>query len=492
MHIAIIALGSQGDVQPYVALGRGLQEAGHVVRLVTHENFQALARSQGLECWPVPGNVQEVAESEEMRALLAKGNFLAIAAFTAKEARRISVQWAREGVRACQGMDLLLGGIGGLYIGLALAEKLGIPFIQAHVLPFTPTAAFPGVLFPRGLSRLGGMVNRASHHLVRQIMWQSVRSADLAVRREVLHIPVARPLTGPYRSRQLQGHPILYGFSPAVIAKPPDWGRNTHVTGYWFVDPPSDWTPPSALLAFLQAGPPPIYIGFGSMGSRNPKETAQLALHALTQTNQRAIMLSGWGGLRPGDLPDSVFLVDSIPHAWLFPRVAAVVHHGGAGTTAAGLRAGVPTVVIPFFGDQGFWGQQVAALGAGPVPIPRKQLTANRLASAIQQATSDPAMRRRASALGSQIQAEDGIARAVDIIGQWQRRAGITSVSTRQGVTAQYAETLAPSYCAAVGFHRLWSARRLRRYFASRRGNSGRGSPTWVPAGRPPQRVASS
>jgi UDP:flavonoid glycosyltransferase YjiC (YdhE family) len=152
------------------------------------------------------------------------------------------------------------------------------------------------------------------------------------------------------------------------------------------------------------------------MGSRDPALTTDLVLQALSKTQQRAILLSGWGGLQKTDLPASVFMIDSIPHAWLFPRVAAVVHHGGASTTAAGLRAGVPSIVIPFLGDQYFWGQRVHGLGVGPAPIPRSKLTVDRLAQAIQEAVTNTAMRQRAAELGSKIQAEGGIANAVEII----------------------------------------------------------------------------
>jgi sterol 3beta-glucosyltransferase len=418
MRIAVIALGSQGDVQPYVALGKGLKEAGHFVRLVTHENFEGLVSSQGLEFWPVKGNVQEIIETQETRDLLEKGNFLAIMSYTAKAAQSAAIDWASEGSVACQGMDLLLAGVGGLYVGLSLAEKLGIPFLQAYIFPFTPTKAFPGVLFPQSLSRLGGSFNWLSHQLLRQMMWQGFRTADRLVRQQVLDLPAA-PFWGPYSAVHL--HPILYGFSPSVIPQPSDW-NNTHVTGYWFLDSAPDWTPPPALMEFLQNGSPPIYIGFGSMGSRNPEETADLVLQAIAQTQQRAILLSGWGGLRQENLPDTVCMVDSVPHSWLFPQVAAVVHHGGAGTTAAGLRAGVPSIVIPFFGDQLFWGQRVAKLGVGPEPIPRKQLTVERLAKAIRQAVTDQTMRQRAANLGSKIQSEDGIASAVAVVGEIEKR----------------------------------------------------------------------
>jgi len=415
MRIAIIALGTRGDVQPYIALGKGLQAAGHTVRLLTHDNFAGLVQAHGLEFWSVKGDVQAVAESPEMRALLEKGNFLAITARTAKEAKRAALQWAQDGLVACQGVELIVAGIGGLYIGMALAEKFAIPFVQAPVVPFTPTAAFPGALLPESPPRLGGLFNRISHQLTRQMMWQGFRGADRQMRQAVLGLPSA-PFWGPETTHQGHKRLVLYGFSPSVLPKPADWGEAIQVTGYWFLPAATDWTPPPALVDFLQAGPTPVYIGFGSMVSRQPEATANLVVEALAKTKQRAILLTGWGGLRQEQLPETVFMVESIPHDWLFARVAAVVHHGGAGTTAAGIRAGVPSLVIPFFGDQFFWGQRVATLGVGPAPIPRKQLTVERLAAALQTMTTDQAMQQRAAQLGAQVQAEDGVARAVALI----------------------------------------------------------------------------
>jgi sterol 3beta-glucosyltransferase len=414
MRIAIIAMGSRGDVQPYLALGKGLKAAGHFVRLITHENFEQLVTSHGLEFCPVKGNVQEVMESPEILKLLEQGNFLAINAYTSKIVKDISIDWARDGLAACEGMNLIIAGVGGLYIAISLAEKLNIPFLQAYIFPFTPTKAFPAVLFPQSISRLGGTVNRLSHHLFRQIMWQGFRKADRLARQQVLNLPPA-PFFGSYNSPIVRQYPALYGFSPSVILLPADW-HNTQVTGYWFLDAANDWIPPAALTKFLDSGAPPVYIGFGSMGSRNPVETADLVLAALERTGQRGILVSGWGGLSQAYLPDTVHMVDSVPHSWLFPRVAAVVHHGGAGTTAAGLRAGVPSIVVPFFGDQLFWGQRVEKLGVGTAPIPRKQLTVEKLAQAIDRAVTDRVMRQRAANLGAKIQAEDGIANAVRVI----------------------------------------------------------------------------
>jgi UDP:flavonoid glycosyltransferase YjiC (YdhE family) len=417
MRIAIIAPGSRGDVQPYIALGKGLQEAGHTVRLVTHLDFESLVNTHGLEFWPIAGNVQEIAQSAEMRERLAGGNFLAIMSQMAKEAQRGAVALAEGGLTACQGMELLLGGIGGLYVGLALAEKLGLPLLQAYYIPFTPTRAYPSFLFPQLPSPIAGPLNRLSYRLMQQVMWQGFRSADKVARERVLGLPPTS-FWGPYNSAPLQGYPILYGYSPSVIPRPPDWGDDIHVTGYWFLDEVDEWTPPSDLVEFLKGGSPPVYVGFGSMSDRNPEEMVDIILQALAQTRQRAIMLSGWSGLHKADLPQSVLSLDSASFSWLFPRVAAVVHHGGAGTTSAGLRAGVPSIVVPFMGDQPFWGRRVAGLGVGPEPIPRKKLTVERLAQALQETLTDQTMRQRAAELGAKIRTEDGVARAVAVVQQ--------------------------------------------------------------------------
>jgi UDP:flavonoid glycosyltransferase YjiC (YdhE family) len=231
-----------------------------------------------------------------------------------------------------------------------------------------------------------------------------------------LELPAA-PFFGAYNSPHLQRFPVLYGFSPSIINPPSDW-QNTHVTGYWFLDEDPNWTPSKDLMDFLLEGAPPVFIGFGSMGNRNPEATADLVLQAIAIAGQRAILQSGWGGLSKRDLPDTVFILDSIPHSFIFPYMAAVVHHGGAGTTSAALRAGVPSIVIPFFGDQPFWGNRIAELGCGTEPIPRKKLTAENLAEAIQMAVTDRSTCETAANLGEKIRAENGIAKAVAIVNQ--------------------------------------------------------------------------
>jgi UDP:flavonoid glycosyltransferase YjiC (YdhE family) len=218
-----------------------------------------------------------------------------------------------------------------------------------------------------------------------------------------------------------QRFPILNGFSTQVVPRPADWGDHVHITGYWF---PKDeaWQPPDDLRTFIQSGPPPVFLGFGSMPVRNPKRTTQIFLDALQRSGQRGILHTGWGGVGDTDLPDYVFKIDYAPYDWLFPRMAMIIHHGGSGTTAFGLRAGVPNLIVPFVFDQFFWGERIRALGVGPKPIPHRRLSAERLARAITLAFNDQAMRQQAHRLGQRIQAENGNANALEVIQRYARR----------------------------------------------------------------------
>jgi len=418
MKIAIIAPGSQGDVQPFLALGEGLVKAGNTVRLVTNQNYENQVKSHGLEFWTIEVNMEDIIRSEKMREVLESGKLLTSMVRMGKELKQHAELLTERGLAACQGVDIVMAGISGLFTANSIAEKLGIPFLQAYNIPFTPTKAFPGTLFPKFPSWLGSY--RLSHRLTQQVVWQAYRPTDKLVREQVLKLPKS-PFSGPFKSESLKNGPIIYGISPSVIPRPTDLGDNVHITGFWFLDPLDDWVPPLTLTEFLQAGPAPLYIGFGSMSNKKPEETANLVLKALKETNERAIVFSGWGGLTKTNLPDSVLMVDSTPHSWLFSRVKAVIHHGGAGTTAAGLNAGVPSIIVPFHGDQPFWGHLIEKLGVGPKPIPRKKLTAERLAQAIQKIAVNQKMRDRAAELGSKIQGEDGIAQAIAIINQFKK-----------------------------------------------------------------------
>jgi sterol 3beta-glucosyltransferase len=224
------------------------------------------------------------------------------------------------------------------------------------------------------------------------------------------------PWNGPFNHHYENRMPYLYGFSPSVVPRPDDWPAWHHISGYWFLDRDPSWSPPDALAHFLEAGPKPVSIGFGSMTGSGAVRLLKLAVEAIKQTGQRAVLLGGWADVASLDLPKTVFQIDAVPHDWLFPQVAAVAHHGGSGTTAAGLRAGVPSILVPFFGDQPYWGRRVHALGVGPMPIQRKALTAHKLAEAISQAVNDETMQAKASAMGERIRSEDGVGSAVAFI----------------------------------------------------------------------------
>lgn len=422
MRFVILAVGTRGDVQPLVALGRGLRQAGHHVRLATYPIFQELTESAGLEFFRLEGNSQEQLKQEEGQAMLAAGGSSArymlhgIRLFRTYLERLLLDTW-----EACQGAEAIINPHNAI-AGPHIAKRLGIPCYLAWFSPVYRTRAFP---LPIGAAdlHLGGTFNELTYIAAEQFAWHFLRRQINRWRKETLNLaplpfrgPSLLPITNPYGRRSDCGPPLLYGYSPLVVPKPLDWPDRLHVTGYWFLDHASDWQPPARLADFLAAGPPPVYIGFGSMIDRDPEALTNAALEALKRTGQRGILLSGWSGLNSAHLPDEVLQVESVPHDWLFPHTAAVVHHGGAGTTATGLRAGVPSIIVPFAGDQPFWGKRIAELGVGPAPIPHKQLTAERLADAIRAAISDTGMRARVAALAERIRAEDGVAYTVEVI----------------------------------------------------------------------------
>jgi sterol 3beta-glucosyltransferase len=414
-NISVVASGSRGDVQPYIALAKGLKDAGYNVRLVASHNFEQLANEAGLTFCSSGIGAEEIIQSEEWRKVIEGGNFLKILMKMQSEAKKHASHLATIMPSLLEGSDLIVtgaGGIGGLY---PIADLHKIPVVQAYVFPFTPTQEFSSPLVPR--LPFGKVLNPLSHRLTRQMLWQSSRVVDTATR-QTLGLPKGS-FWGPFKMLNQRPEPVMYGYSRHVLPRPNDWAKNVHVTGYWFLDEPDRWTPPSDLMTFLNNGTPPVYIGFGSMGSRNPEEAGKIALEALALSGQRGVLASGWGGLKSSNVPDTVYTISSIPHSWLFPRMGTVVHHGGAGTTAAGLRAGVPSIVVPFMADQPFWGRRVQEMGMGTAPIPRKQLTARRLADAISEAVNSNTMRQKASELGKRIHNEGGVANAVALVEQF-------------------------------------------------------------------------
>jgi UDP:flavonoid glycosyltransferase YjiC (YdhE family) len=279
-------------------------------------------------------------------------------------------------------------------------------------MPQSANPDFPFPSLPPTLP-LGGFLNSLTYPVLLEGFGLMFRKSINQFRQTTLQLSPLPRWTGLYGRLDKAGVPYLYGFSPKVVPKPSNWKTRLHVTGYWFLEHPQDWTPPQDLLAFLAAGSPPVYIGYGSMTGREPERMTDMALAALAKTGQRGILLTGWGGICATDLPETVFKLESAPHDWLFPRMAAIVHHGGAGTSAAALRAGVPSVVVPFFGDQPFWAHRLLQLGVTPAPIPKSSLTVDRLAAAITIAVSDETMHQRVRAIGNQIRADNGVQQAV-------------------------------------------------------------------------------
>jgi sterol 3beta-glucosyltransferase len=221
------------------------------------------------------------------------------------------------------------------------------------------------------------------------------------------------PLRAPLQAMERQGLPFLYGYSPSVMPTPSRWPSTRTVGGYWFLEDSPEWTPAPRLEAFLQEGPAPLYVGFGSMTTGDPAGMTRVILEAVRRTGQRAVLSTGWGGLRTEDLPASVLPIGFVPHDWLFARVSMAIHHGGAGTTAAVLKAGTPSIIVPFFADQFFWGRRVLDLGVGPAPIPRKELSVESLEKAIRTVLGNSEMTARARQMAQAIRSEDGVAAAV-------------------------------------------------------------------------------
>ena len=316
--------------------------------------------------------------------------------------------------QAAQGSDALVYGPLAVASHYA-AKKLAIPAIPSLLQPIARSYRRPSIFMPRWL-KLGIPFNYLSHLFVEQMLWQPSRSQ---VNRWLTEDMEMEPLAfrGPFREIYYESGPILMAFSPHVVPPAPDWPANHQLTGYWILEAEDDWQAPAALTTFLEAGDPPVYVGFGSMPAEDPAAAAEVVLAALERSGQRGLLLQGWGGLATDDLPDSVHMIEAAPHSWLFPRMNAVVHHGGAGTTAAGLRAGVPSIIVPHFSDQPYWGERVQALGMGPAPIPRKKLSVARLARAIE-AAQGAEMRAQAAALGEKLRVEDGVRAAVALIGE--------------------------------------------------------------------------
>lgn len=415
MRIILIALGSRGDVLPYIALGGALRQAGHQVRVATFENFSAEVSEQRLDFHPIRGDARAILGSSPGQDMAGAGQNVLRTAFAILRAfGPAALDYATDLVEIARlDTDAIINQLPGGLFGYDLAEKLGVPHLIASVIPLARTRERPMLAFPAVLARLPGY-NALTYRLAEQIVWQAFRPTVNRWRVDVLGLPKTS-FGGYFSAMEKAKTPVLNGFSGHIVPRPADWGEHIHITGYWFPEQP-EWQPPVDLLRFIEAGPPPIYVSFGSIPVSNDLGKLRHILEGLKLSEQRVILGRGWGGFGELESAERIFPIDYAPYGWLLPRMRAVVHHGGSGTTAFGVRAGVPGLVVPFLFDQFFWGKRLAKLGVGAEPLPYKQLTAERLAEGIHTAVTDSGLRQRAAALGEIIRAEKGLQRAVEII----------------------------------------------------------------------------
>ncbi|CAN6438827.1 unnamed protein product [Victoria cruziana] len=411
LNIAMLVVGTRGDVQPFIAIAKRLQEFGHHVRLATHANFKTFVKSAEIDFYPLGGDARILAR------YIAKNK-----GFLPSGPADISLQ--RKQIRAiidsllpaCTEPDIDSGtpfraqaiiANPPAYGHVHVAEALGVPIHIFFTMPWTPTHEFshPLARVPQSAGY------RLSYLVVDVLIWWFIRDMINDFRRKKLKLPPIAYFSTYHGS--ISHLPTGYMWSSHVVPKPNDWGTHVDVVGYCFLNHSLNYQPREELLQWIKAGTKPIYIGFGSMPLEDAAKTTNMILEALNDTGQRGIIDRGWGGLgNTPEVPDNIFFLEDCPHDWLFPQCAAVVHHGGAGTTAAGLRAGCPTTIVPFFGDQYFWADRVHEKGVGPAPIPIFELSVERLSSAIK-FMLDPEVKQRASELAKDIGNEDGVAEAV-------------------------------------------------------------------------------
>jgi sterol 3beta-glucosyltransferase len=397
MRVLIIGVGTRGDVAPYTGLGVRLREAGHEVAIAAHEPYAEVVTDAGLEHLSLPG--------DPLPALTGR--------FSISTFREYAEQLMDGLTRiAEQEADLLLLGMAGA-LGSHVAEAMGVPSMGVHLQPIDPTGDFPPVmsLFHRSLGRWG---NRRAARLAFESPAAGPLLAGMSTKmRTRLGLPPMTP-RALYRRRESTRWPVFHGVSPLVLPRPADWRPGLEITGYWWPLRPRGWQPDPVLRDFLTSGPGPVFVGFGSLAGARAEQYTELAVQALRRAGLRGVLQTG---LR-GRVSDDVLAVGDVPHDWLFPRMAAVAHHCGSGTTGAGVRAGVPAVAVPVMNDQPFWASRLTALGVAPAAIPFRRLTPARLAAALTTAVTDRVCRQRAQALAVGVSAEDGAAPVVEAVNQ--------------------------------------------------------------------------
>ncbi|PYH90248.1 UDP-Glycosyltransferase/glycogen phosphorylase [Aspergillus ellipticus CBS 707.79] len=418
LNIVIQIVGSRGDVQPFVALGTELQKFGHRVRIATHNVFEQFILDAGLQFYPIGG------DPADLMAYMVKNPGLIPCMDSLREGdvqkKQLMMAEILHGCwRSCLAPDLATGApfVADAIIAnppsfahVHCAQALGIPLHLMFTMPWSPTRAFPHPLVNlQNVPEDHDWINRVSYSVVDWLSWQGLGGVINDWRRHELGLEPIPSSEGPFLLSNLK-IPYTYCWSPGLVPKPDDWPENFDVCGFFFRDPP-DYKPTPELAEFLNAGPPPVYFGFGSIVLENPEETTRVILETIKMTGVRAIISRGWSKLG-GQNNANILYLDDCPHEWLFQRVSAVVHHGGAGTTACGLLNGKPTVIVPFFGDQPFWGDMVSAARAGPDPIPHKQLNVQTLAHAVGYCLTPEAV-HAAKNIAIKMRQENGVRTAV-------------------------------------------------------------------------------
>ncbi|MFJ2862323.1 glycosyltransferase [Kitasatospora sp. NPDC087314] len=381
MRILIATAGSRGDVAPFTGLGVRLQAAGHQVAVATHATFAASVRAAGLEFRALPVDPRAELASDEGRRLLQAGSGPRAVLELIRLGRKFMPALGEGIADATQlGTDLLLTTSTTGALGQVAAEAAGIPSIGLYLQPLSPTREFaPAVTGTRSLGRLGNLI--AGHSV--QAATDRLFAPAVHGLRHRLGLP---PLRAAHARRK---YPVLHGFSPTVVPRPTDWHPGLDVAGYWWPVRDPEWQPPARLLDFLAAGPPPVFVGFGSLVVPDPERLAATVVAAVRAARVRAVLQAGWSNLTAGESED-VLTIGDVPHDWLFPRMAAVIHHAGAGTTAATLRCGRPAIPVPAQLDAPFWSDRLTRLDISPGPVPLRALTAVRLAAAIRQTLDNP------------------------------------------------------------------------------------------------------
>ncbi|MDN3026752.1 glycosyltransferase [Streptomyces sp. S.PB5] len=406
--------GSRGDVAPFTGLGHGLVRAGHEVTLVTHAPFEPLVAGSGIGFHPLPLDPRAELESSRGQALhdsrTGAGKLLRVVTM----ARTLAQEMAADVLAAARGSDVLLLSGSLAPLGHAVAEGLSLPSMGVYLQPLAPTREFGAPML--GGRSWGALGNRAAGHGV-GLAVEQVFSATVPTMRSSLGLPRVRTIAA-LRARERQRWPVHHGFSPLVVPRPRDWRAGLDVTGYWW---PYDVTTelPAELRDFLDAGPPPVFVGLGSATVPDPERLSADIVRALRRAGLRGVIQQGWSGLAADG--DDMLTVGEVAHCALFPHMAAVVHHAGAGTTAAGLRAGVPAVPVPVQFDAGFWSARLVRLGVASCAVPLRRLDTDALASALVRVTREPGYRERARALGARIREEDGVGPVVDAVNRLTR-----------------------------------------------------------------------